>query len=199
MFLIASVLFCASRQSSTGEHVLTLGILFIVVCAILYKSVPDWIESYKGNRERKRWTEVSQVIPSLPIPQLPRFEESPYTIRGMKYDAWLEEFKVWSHSWGDRGLRTKKGKQYAAEDRRWHTFFSEWENVFLKPVLDQINKRLKQESDNRRSRLREEYRRRFGVDPSEASIPERFFPLSGPSIASCYVWKGYRNRRNNYV
>ena len=201
MFIFASVLFCASRQSSTGEHVLTLGILFIVVCAILYKVVPEWIDAYKDNRERNRWAEIVQDIPALPPPQIPVFSDSPYTIRGMKYNAWLNEFRSWSHSWscGNSGARMLKGKQYAAEDRRWHTFFSEWEKIFLNPVLEQINMTRKKESDNRRIQLRDEYKRRFGSNPREKDIPEWFCPVSGASIASCYVKGEWRNRRNNHV
>ncbi len=191
------------------------------------------IDTYKSNREQKRWAEISKVIPHISTPPLPSFSESSYTVRGLKYRAWLEEFRSWRNRDGaaspkelmrKRGgpksymeimcterdyarwhtERTKKGKEYAAEDRLWQTFFDEWKKTCLIPALDRINKWKKQESDNRRKRLREEYRRRFGVYPSEESIPERFYPESESwyrgingyvDIAHCYD----NGRRSKHV
>ena len=172
------------------------------------------IDNYKINRERKRWDEISKVIPHISTPPLPSFSESSYTVRGLKYDAWREEFVNWRNQVGPdspielmhkrriasfmdlldakkdcarwHGERSMKGKEYAAEDRLWRTYFDEWKKTCLIPAIDRINILKKQESDNRRKRLREEYRRRFGEYPSEESIPERFYPESLSTYRGCY-------------
>ena len=167
------------------------------------------IDNYKSNREQKRWAEISKVIPYISTPPLPSFADTSYTVRGMKYKAWSEEYHNWRCRIAESPIqlmrkiggpwtavefrqtnkdyarwhreRSIKGKEYAAESRQWRTFFREWKNTCLIPAIDRINKWIKQESDNRRKRLREEYRRRFGEYPSEESIPERFHPVSESS------------------
>ena len=187
------------------------------------------IDNYKSNRERKRWDEISKVIPHISTPPLPSFSESSYTVRGLKYDAWREEFVNWRNQVGPdspielmhkrriasfmdlldakkdcarwHGERSMKGKEYAAEDRLWRTYFDEWKKTCLIPAIDRINKWIKQESDNRRNLFREEYCRRFGVYPPAESVPERYFP--SPLSESSWLIKGMsiprlyeRGRRN---